>query len=41
MHGYKELLNYVPDSCHNSQSLEFFREHAPLQNNAACYRNII
>ena len=41
MHGYKEFLNYVPDSCHNSQSLEFFREHAPLQNNAACYRNII
>ena len=42
MHGYKELLNnYVPDSCHNSQSLEFFQEHAPLQNNAACYRNII
>ena len=41
MHGYKELLNYVPDSCHNSQSLEFFQGHAPLQNNAACYRNII
>ena len=43
MHGYKEFLNnhHVPDSCHNSQSLEFFREHAPLQNNAACYRNIL
>ena len=29
MHGYKELLNYVPDSCHNSQSLEFFRGACP------------